>query len=123
MTLGLEESRRPSENGSPSANERLKDALRCVDQGLDSFGINVKESVYRELIFQQCIPLDQLFANSEAFVLALRRSFGDEGYSLVERAIVAEMKKTFFNLSIMGGSYSIPNAFELVRPIFYPDTN
>jgi len=91
------------------------DALLCIDKGLEAFGENVKELIYEELVFRQCVSLDEILTNSQPFLAVLNRAFGEAGLSMVERAVVGVLKSRFFDLKQMGGSYSIPDAFEILR--------
>ena len=90
----------------------MYDLLQCVDRGLETFGSNVKQSIYWTLTSKEGISSDRILSSPEAFVRALKEIFGD-GYVLAERAIIREMKKTF-DLSAPTSSYSIADAFDIV---------
>jgi hypothetical protein len=90
----------------------MYDLLQCVDRGLDSFGTNMKQAVYWQLMSTEATSSDRILSNPEAFVRALKEIFGS-GYPLVERAIIRELKKTF-EIKMLPSSYNILEAFEIV---------
>ena len=89
----------------------MYDLLQCVDRGLDTFGSNIKQAAYWELMSREGVSSDRILPNPEAFVRALKQVFGT-GYPLAERSIVREIKRTF-ELDSPISSYTIPEAFEI----------
>ena len=89
------------------------DLLLCVNAGLDAFGLNMKNAIFTELGADAEMSPTELLSDPEAFENALKKVFG-EGYVLAERSIIREMKKKF-DLSAPGSSYSIGDAFVVVR--------
>ena len=90
----------------------MYDLLQCVDRGLDSFGSNMKQAVYWQLMSKEAISSDRILYNPEAFVRALKEIFGS-GYPLAERAIVKEIRRVF-QLQVRPRSYSLDEVFDIV---------
>jgi hypothetical protein len=89
------------------------DLLRCVDQGLDNFGSNIKSATYSALQVNDDLQPCEIFEFPEAFERALKSVFGD-GYVLAERSVVKEIQKKFV-IRCVPSSYSVADAFQIAR--------
>lgn len=89
------------------------DLLRCVDSGLDAFGINLKDATYSALRTNDDLSPCEVLEFPEALVRALKDVFG-QAHVFAERSIILEMQKKFTLVS-PASSYSMSEAFRIAK--------
>ncbi|MGB9630403.1 MAG: NitrOD5 domain-containing protein [Candidatus Methanodesulfokora sp.] len=76
-----------------------KAVLECVDRGLSPLGENAKYVIYWHMRSSYKMTREEVFNKPEKFIEVLTKMFGSAGASLLERAIMREIKKTFDNVT------------------------
>jgi hypothetical protein len=84
---------------------------RCVERGLNVFGINMKQATYSALGTDSEAFQTKIIQDPEALEDALKIVFGS-GYVFAERSIIREMKKEF-DLEYPASSYTISDAIKI----------
>jgi len=88
---------------------------------MDSFGLNVKRSLYATLTFQEHISTDKILSHPEAFERTLKFVFG-AGYLLAVRAVLREIKKEF-DIDTSSHSSTLSDVFSIVEKEIIPEDN
>ncbi|MGB9778641.1 MAG: hypothetical protein ACPLW8_04475 [Candidatus Bathyarchaeales archaeon] len=73
---------------------RLK-IVECVDLALGKLGESVRESIYYHLKNDFLLEKSEILQKPEVFEKALTSIFGEEGYKVIEKMILAEIRKNF----------------------------
>jgi len=69
--------------------------LECVDSALGKLGESVKESIYYHLKRDFMLGKSKIPREPEVFEKALTSIFGKEGYKVIEKMILTEIRKKF----------------------------
>ena len=89
------------------------DLLQCINDSLDSFGVNLKDATYSALRTNDDLAPCEILEFPEALVRALKNVFG-QAYVFAERSIIIEMQKKFTMVS-PASSYTMLEAFRIAR--------
>jgi N-dimethylarginine dimethylaminohydrolase len=69
--------------------------LECVDSALGNFGESAKQSIYYHLKSDFMLEKSEILQKPEVFEKALTSIFGEEGYKVIEKMILTEIRKNF----------------------------
>jgi len=73
----------------------LKEILECIDRGLDTFGVNMKQVVYYRIQTVNHLNREEIVQKPLEFVNSLADMFGSVAVKIIEKSIVREIAQQF----------------------------